>query len=148
MTESWRPVPGHPSYEVSDQGRVRNAATLHVLRPHRAGKSGNYLRVHLGRGGRNRMVHRLVAEAFIGPAPTYEPHDVDHLDGDPANNAVTNLRWLSKSLNSGRHPVFARRVGARVEWRIPAEEPMPDGYEMLADREQVEAELVAAGWLQ
>ncbi|MBN9375862.1 MAG: HNH endonuclease [Cellulomonas sp.] len=141
--EQWRPVVGHPTYEVSDAGHVRNARTGHILAQTPAGKSGRYRKAHLGRSGRNRLVHRLVAAAFLGPAPSFEPHDVDHIDGDPTNNHVSNLRWLSKSLNSGRHPVFAARCGSRVLWSIPGDEPAPDDYVPLTDEELDEA---LAGW--
>lgn len=36
-------------------------------------------------------VHRLVLEAFIGPCP--EGMECRHLDRNPANNAITNLKW-------------------------------------------------------
>ena len=32
-TEKWRTVPGHPNYEMSDQGRVRNSKTGKLLDP-------------------------------------------------------------------------------------------------------------------
>ena len=39
MTEMWRPIPGHPRYQASWDGRIRNATTGHVLKPQQA-KSG------------------------------------------------------------------------------------------------------------
>jgi len=53
------------------------------------------LRVRLCKDGKRShglFVHRLVAEAFLGPAPPGMP-DVRHKDGDWANNAATNLEW-------------------------------------------------------
>jgi HNH endonuclease len=38
-----------------------------------------------------RMVHRLVAEAFL--VNPYRLSDVAHNDGNPSNNRVDNLRW-------------------------------------------------------
>ena len=52
-------------------------------------------------GGKHRRdyVHRLVAEHFIGPEP--EPGMVvNHIDGDPFNNHVSNLEWASVSENN------------------------------------------------
>ncbi len=44
------------------------------------------------------LVHRLVAFAFLGdPPPRYE---VNHKDGNPQNNVVDNLEWVSRSYNN------------------------------------------------
>lgn len=43
-------------------------------------------------------VHRLVCWAFHGPRPSAS-HCVDHLDGDPFNNAASNLRWVTRAEN-------------------------------------------------
>lgn len=43
-------------------------------------------------------VHRLVLMAFVGPPPTHR-HQCAHGDGDPANNAVENLRWATCAEN-------------------------------------------------
>lgn len=105
--ETWRPVVGHEgSYEVSDQGNVRSLdrttirnGHVHKLRgkvlvPVRASEYG-YLRVSLGRG-KPQFVHRLVAAAFIGPGDGF---DVDHRDGNPTNNRLSNLRYLTHAEN-------------------------------------------------
>lgn len=46
----------------------------------------------------NRTVHSLVAAAFYGPRP--EGMETRHLDGNPANNRVENLRYGTQSENN------------------------------------------------
>jgi hypothetical protein len=48
-----------------------------------------HLRVRAG--AKLRLVHVLVAEAFIGARPP--GHYCCHNDGNPANNRLDNLRW-------------------------------------------------------
>lgn len=46
----------------------------------------------------NMKVHRLVCEAFNGPAPS-ERAVVIHLDEDATNNRADNLRWGTQKEN-------------------------------------------------
>ena len=46
------------------------------------------------------LVHRLVAQAFISN-PNNLP-EIDHIDNDPQNNHVTNLRWCDRVFNLQR----------------------------------------------
>lgn len=112
MTEIWVPVPGYcGDYEVSDHGRVRSfkGRETRVLRP--AATPDGYPQVALFDGsgrGASLTIHSLVMRAFVGARP--DGGEVRHLDGDPTNNRVTNLRYGTSSENRrdsvrhGTHP--------------------------------------------
>lgn len=111
MTEVWRDLPEMPDYQVSDLGRIRSidrqiemksrwggmCAKLQrgrVLTPFRA---GNYLAIRPQMGGKTYYVHRLVASTFLITSP--ERVEVNHKDGDKANNRADNLEWCTPSEN-------------------------------------------------
>lgn len=98
MTEAWKPVVGRLiPYEISDLGRVRNR-NGRILKPTPAGPVGKkYLRVRVA--GKDRYVHRLVLEAFVGPCPP--GMETCHNNGDRFDNRLENLRWDTPS-NNGR----------------------------------------------
>ena len=62
------------------------------------GKDG-YLRVDLCEDGKSKhfRVNRLIAICFI-PNPGLKPQ-VNHIDGHPFNNHVSNLEWVTNSEN-------------------------------------------------
>jgi hypothetical protein len=95
-TETWRTVAANPRYVVSDAGRVRSPYGR-VLKPQSDHPYG-YQHVQLGRGNQH-YVHRLVAAAFIGDVAGM---DVEHVDGDTENNAVTNLLIVTHAENMRR----------------------------------------------
>jgi hypothetical protein len=69
------------------------------MRPHTM--PNGYLRLGLRHedGTReNIAVHRMVCEAFHGPAPTLT-HHAAHWDGNRKNNIPNNLRWATCSEN-------------------------------------------------
>lgn len=117
--ERWKSVIGFEGlYEVSDQGRVRNAdGRVLAANPTMAGYEG----VHLYSGGkktRKRLqISRLVLESFVGSAPPDKCHAA-HWDGDKANNTLLNLRWATPKENSDdmtRHGTRVHRVGEAVK---------------------------------
>ena len=53
------------------------------------------------------LIHRLVAEAFI-PNPNNYP-EVNHIDGNPKNNYVSNLEWCDRKYNLEQTEIKFRR---------------------------------------
>jgi hypothetical protein len=108
--EAWRQIAGYPRYYISDHGRVisQTLSRSRLLKPDVMRYRGRpaALRVGLRQNGATEkiMVHRLVLEAFVGPCPP--GMQCRHLDGDPTNNRVGNLRWGTAQENqadSARH---------------------------------------------
>ena len=98
---NWLPIENHPDYEVSDCGQVRshkNGATR-ILKPQGAGDRRRYRKVclHTGTNRPQVYIHKLVADAFIGPRP--EGMEIRHLDGDPTNNQLSNLAYGTSTEN-------------------------------------------------
>ena len=101
---NWKPIPGFPDYEVSDQGGIRSLGRTvtgargfpRVLQGKviKLGTAGNgYLCGGLRRNGKTHtaFAHHAVAAAFIGERP--EGAFVLHSDGNKLNNTVSNLRY-------------------------------------------------------
>lgn len=121
MEEYWKEVKGYEGYyEVSNTGKVRSVERTIVLlardgadRPSiykskelkqsiESKQKYNWLPrkyVRLSKGGKIKRfyVHRLVALTFI-PNPN-NMTDVNHKDGNPFNNNVANLEWVSRRMN-------------------------------------------------
>lgn len=135
--EIWRDIPGYPGYQVSNVGRVRshNKVTSTPRFPVRRWKdrpikvrinpSTGYDQITLWRDGEAHtlLIHRLVAEAFLGAAQ--DGMTVNHINGDKRDNRPENLEWVTLKENV-RH---AFRMGLCP---IPKECVLTDGAERLS----------------
>lgn len=106
---AWCDVAGFESYEVSSNGDLRNKKTGQIMAKNLAG--AGYVKADLWANGQRKQttVHRLVAEAFLGPA---EGREVNHKNGNKQDNRVSNLEWCSRSDNVN-HGYY--KLGIRVK---------------------------------
>lgn len=89
--ERWKTIEGHPNYEVSSLGKVRNIRTGKILTPYDDGKG--YWRVKVD--GKSLRLHILVATAFI---PNEENKTtVNHIKGNKKDNRASQLEWATPS---------------------------------------------------
>lgn len=109
----WRAVADFPAYEVSECGDVRRLNNSRRLRGFI--DVDGYLRYALIDADGNKraaIAHRLVAETFIGPAPS-ELHEVAHNNGSRISNHYTNLRWATRKENDDDRDIHGtRQAGA------------------------------------
>lgn len=107
----WRPVKDFEGrYEVSNDGQIRSLDVVLSCRgtgtrvhkgkilPQRANCKG-YITVNLCKDSRmhTKLVHRLVAEAFVDNE--FSKDQVNHIDRDITNNAASNLEWVTDDEN-------------------------------------------------
>lgn len=118
-----RDIPGQPGYQCNAAGEifslksgVINKMTLFVRR------RGGYLGVNLTHSGVCRLhsVHVLIANTWIGPAPS-KGHLVMHGDNDTSNNSKDNLKWglpvenSAQMVKEGRSARGERVHGAKLK---------------------------------
>lgn len=96
VEEIWKPMKEFPElYKVSNLGRV--ASYRQVLSTHKINSGYEVVSLKINRKAIKRLVHRLVAEAFL-PNPENK-REVNHIDGDRLNNTLSNLEWVTSSEN-------------------------------------------------
>ena len=112
-SEKWLAIKDFPGYEVSLLGSVRSyykrtgktgwilsstpQRTLSATKHTKDNRYPSVLLKHKSGKWQLFSVHRLVAQAFLGEAPS--GLEVCHNDGDPTNNSLDNLRYDTHESN-------------------------------------------------
>ena len=111
INEIWRPVKGYEGlYEVSNLGRVKSVERTVFYKDGRTymhkgqimtgsdnGKGYRVVSLRTGNKRTDKLIHRLVAEAFI-PNPDNKK-EIDHINTDKTDNRVENLKWCTRKEN-------------------------------------------------
>lgn len=148
MNEQWKDVEGYEGiYQMSSLGRVRSfhqdVTVGRILEPYKAGRG--YLQVTLCRDEERKRVyvHRLVAFAFLGPAPSPD-HEINHKNGNKQDNRVENLEWVTAAYNT-RHAIRAlgveHAVGEKAGAAKITEQDVKEIRKLYKTGEHTQAEL-------
>jgi hypothetical protein len=112
--EIWKTIPGYNDYEVSDIGNVRSLKFEKVRGLEKCIVNG-YFMVNLCKGGKRKTfhVHRLVAMGFLAHIPDGHNLVVDHINENPLDNRLSNLRIVTHRNNLSRRK---RDLPTGVSW--------------------------------
>jgi hypothetical protein len=138
-TISWT-IPNLSKYEFfynkeTDEFRCYSKRFKRDMKYHK-GKCGYYIiRLWNDDGKRvSKTIHRLIAKKLI-PNPENKPC-VDHIDRNPFNNKLSNLRWVTISencLNSGKGYGFKTQNN---KWRVRVNQKFYGHYETEEEAKQ------------
>lgn len=125
MKEEWKDIVGYEEkYQISNKGRVRSihyhrssSVCDKCLKPRKP--AGRYPYVALSKDGKVHRVHvhRLVALYFV-PNPDNKPQ-VNHKNGDKADNRAENLEWVTARENTlHARNVLKKKLGGRYKFNL------------------------------
>ena len=126
-SEIWKDVVGYEGlYKVSNKGKVYSVARKDTIGRKIGGRTlrarrhkHGYLHLALHKNGikKNKLIHRLVAEAFL-PNPN-NFLEVNHLDEIKDNNKLSNLEWCDTMYNVN-YGTRNKRVGRKLSKKVKA----------------------------
>jgi len=125
--EEWKPINGFDGYYISSFGRVwSDKQKCRFMKPHSTGNGYLMVSLYIKNKQHPKLVHRLVAEAFI-PNPNKFPQ-VNHKDETKDNNRADNLEWCTSKYNNNygttkeRHSMFWKGVPKTEEQKTKIRE--------------------------
>jgi hypothetical protein len=89
----------------------------------------------------NRSVHRLIALAFMGEPPSPKMKAIDHIDGNPRNNRVSNLRYITATDNminsyaTGNHSAPKENARRKPIVQLTLKDEFVEEWECIGDAE-------------
>lgn len=129
--EIWKDIPGYEGlYCISSLGRVRSLFTGKIRADVQAGHGYRAIqlsdRYHIKR---RHYVHRLVAAAFLGKPPQ-ENAEINHINCDKSDNAVSNLEWTTRQENM-KHAYHS----GKTDYRRPLRRDNQTGYKGICEHD-------------
>lgn len=95
----WAQIPGFDGYLVSSDGEILSLLRQErmILRQRSKQTGYRYVILYRDRKKHKKYIHTLVLLAFVGSPQ--KGQETRHLDGNPANNSRSNLRWGTRREN-------------------------------------------------
>lgn len=116
--EIWKPAVGYEGrYEVSNMGRFWSVRAK--VFPKAQVTEKGYLRVGIiSDDGHqcSKSIHSMVLTAFVGPRPN--GLQTAHLDGNPSNNRLSNLAWVTPKENCSHKKLHGTHRTGAAHWGI------------------------------
>ena len=128
--ETWKDIPDNLGFQASDLGRVRTCwvfnrkrgyrmtDTWQIRRIYERGEGYKHVRLALQK---NILLHRVILTTFVGPMSGHKINAA-HLNGDPSDNRLCNLAWVTARENNrqkklhGREPFGELRPNAKLTY--------------------------------
>jgi hypothetical protein len=101
MIEEWKTIEGFEDYLISSKGRVKSFKRGKVKELKGSINRGGYLTYKVN--NRSYGAQQLVAIVFLGHKTCGFELVIDHIDENPLNNCVSNLRIVTNRFNSRRN---------------------------------------------
>ena len=89
-------IPQYPDYLINEEGQVLSTKSGNILTEHTQSSGYKYYSFYVDGKNKNFMTHRLLCHTFKGMDLFDESLEVDHEDRCKSNNALDNLKVLSK----------------------------------------------------
>ena len=115
--EVWRSCVGFEgSYEVSNHGNVRSLKCGRVRVMKKSRNPENYEKLCLVKRKEKYTVsvHRLVGDAFLESVEGKTT--IDHIDQNPSNNHVSNLRWADATDQNINRKQYSNTGHKNISW--------------------------------
>lgn len=113
--EIWKEIKGFEDYEVSNLGRVKSLDRIVIYSNGRdRDYKGKVLKLKINTAGyptvnlyknaksKTKMIHQLVAVAFLNHTPCGYKLVVDHKNGNKLDNALDNLHVITTRKNTSK----------------------------------------------
>jgi len=121
-------IPGHPMYSIDRNGAVYSKYVNRIIKSTYCNGDVGYYKVGMVLSSNPKRykymyIHQLVLLTFVGPCPV--GMQCAHLDGDPSNNKLSNLKYVTAKENTQhqighgrRYTSFVRKVSNTILNRI------------------------------